>query len=597
MRSAFALLISLVLFAPAIVLLVSSEAARAEDAPATPAAACDLLFGKLNALDPKLADAYQKTKELDPDLVHGKKIPTWQDFEKLDQILADVRQGKGDVAAKGQSEELKKILADVAEAAKNDEKLKALGAKGEKLAAQTYRPTEYDLKALYQKKLWELDRELPKDLKIRITHIPFDARGPGLVKDARAIIAQQEKHFDELFATSGFKDDASLKAAVRAHSPEGKLVMDDLESENVDFAMRRPEGARWWTPKVGFQNQRVTGNSRGSYSPDFRDQVEASMASQKLSEYKKVDTEVKPVYGYLKAKPGGPLQEDMSATQYGEDVYVFKKDHVRDRLTWTAGDSFGWNSRTGDDAEKPLAKDWDSQFVPWKDRSLLAPDLIDGVKQKRGFVGGLGGTDEVVPAGIPKPIEPPGPRAPVAPTIAWPDAPPRPEVKTDGLSAAAAARKTAKAEAAYKASSEYRSFIAKKGAYTRLNNEYQAALEKFQKSRAYKTYLNSDAYKKYTADLEKYNQAVSAQSFDAHLHSALADTPLAPFKSNSAHTGYIELQYWGPVTFDDVESFEFSVTPPSGDFLKELQSHGVKIFDARNFKQPVPWIPDAGVKP
>ena len=68
-----------------------------------------------------------------------------------------------------------------------------------------------------------------------------------------------------------------------------------------------------------------------------------------------------------------------------------------------------------------------------------------------------------------------------------------------------------------------------------------------------------------------------------------AGTSLDGFTEETGyHGGYIELQYFGPVSLDDVETFEFRGSPPSGDFLQELKKRGIKIRDGR--KQPaVPW--------
>jgi hypothetical protein len=565
----------------ALLFFTLSLSARA-DAPA-----CDILYGKLNALDPKLGAAYERARTLDPDLVHGKTTPKWQDFDNLDKLLADLRGGKADVAAKGQSEELKKILADAAAAAKTDATLKSLGDAAPKLSAQTYQPTEYDLKALYQKKLWEIDRELPKDLKIPITHIPYDARRPALIEQARKIVAAQEKEYDEkLFATSGFADDASLQAALRAHSPEAKKLIDDLEEGNVEFAMRRPEGARWWTPKVGFQNQRVTGTSRGMFSPEYRDGVEAAMTSEKLSDYKKFDTELKPVYGYLKPSPTSTLEQSRDAQSYGADVYVFKKKAVGDRVTWTAGDSFGWANRTGSDKEAPVPQDWNAQFVPWKDRSLLAPHLLNQVKQEQGYTAGFG-ADSLWAPGLPVPVLPPEPagmpkmpplKAPVLPSGA-------PSFRGDY-----GAYK--EAYDAYSASDAFKAYLAASAKYQEEYKAYRATVDAFRASPEYKAYLTSDAYKKYVEDTRAVSTFMASHpelSEGAQPHSVFQGSTLAPYKSVRTG-GYVELQYWGPLTFKDLESFEFEENPPTGDFLQALLDNGVKIFDARSGKA-VPWTP------
>ena len=60
---------------------------------------------------------------------------------------------------------------------------------------------------------------------------------------------------------------------------------------------------------------------------------------------------------------------------------------------------------------------------------------------------------------------------------------------------------------------------------------------------------------------------------------------------------YVELQYWKPLNLDDVESFEFSGQAPSGQFLKDLQDHGVKIFHRLSTGQAEEWTPPVAAAP
>lgn len=55
---------------------------------------------------------------------------------------------------------------------------------------------------------------------------------------------------------------------------------------------------------------------------------------------------------------------------------------------------------------------------------------------------------------------------------------------------------------------------------------------------------------------------------------------------------YVELQFWKPLTLDDVEAFVFKGNPPSGKFLKELRKRKIAIYryDAKK-KIDVPWKP------
>jgi hypothetical protein len=53
------------------------------------------------------------------------------------------------------------------------------------------------------------------------------------------------------------------------------------------------------------------------------------------------------------------------------------------------------------------------------------------------------------------------------------------------------------------------------------------------------------------------------------------------------HT-YFEIQIFGELTLNDVKAYEFTQTPPSGEFLKTLRDHGIEIRDGRTWP-PKPW--------
>ncbi len=53
---------------------------------------------------------------------------------------------------------------------------------------------------------------------------------------------------------------------------------------------------------------------------------------------------------------------------------------------------------------------------------------------------------------------------------------------------------------------------------------------------------------------------------------------------------YVELQYWGKLTLDDVQSFIFKDIPPQGEFLRALQQRKIEIFQAIGDKD-IPWVP------
>src|SRR5262249_53898516 len=137
----------------------------------------------------------------------------------------------------------------------------------------------------------------------------------------------------------GFKDAKALKKAIEASGPEFKDTLSMIENERVEFVIRRPSEGRWWVPRVGFQNQRITRSSKGILNEAVRDAGEAKLASIDPIKYAQLDQDLKPKYGYLRAKAGENMTEPEGALPYGEDAYILKKENLRDRTTFTIGDS------------------------------------------------------------------------------------------------------------------------------------------------------------------------------------------------------------------------------------------------------------------
>ena len=53
-----------------------------------------------------------------------------------------------------------------------------------------------------------------------------------------------------------------------------------------------------------------------------------------------------------------------------------------------------------------------------------------------------------------------------------------------------------------------------------------------------------------------------------------------------------EVQFWGPLSIDNVEKFIFLEVEPSGRFLNKLLEKNIKIYDGRNSSsEPVLWQP------
>lgn len=104
-----------------------------------------------------------------------------------------------------------------------------------------------------------------------------------------------------------------------------------------DSVMRVPIGVLKSLLESGFKNQHETGTSRGTLDPTLRATSESNMFGMARD-----DTPDKyPIYGYL--SPRG-VEEGRAVGMYG-DVQIFFKDSVRERTTFSAGDSLGMGYR------------------------------------------------------------------------------------------------------------------------------------------------------------------------------------------------------------------------------------------------------------
>lgn len=433
--------------------------------PSALGATCEELYEELMGIHRQLPEALSGLLNLSPQLIRGEETPKWQDFEALQKILTSIRRAKTDLATEGRLSDLETQFARISASIRGNPQLLALrNASLGASPAKIYQPTEYELKKQFQSLLYQINKELPEDLRIPGVRIPYDSLRTVLLDQARAMIKRQESEFEALFPSSGFSDIKSFEDAVRAQGGIVHELFEMIREERIEAVIRSPVAARWWVPRVGLHNQRITGSSQGTLSPEMRDEAEAFLSFTERKAYSDLDHDLKPKFGYLRPKRGGMLREDAQATsQYGEDFYIMKLDRLRDRLTWTLGDSLGNTVFVTNDS-KPA--NWTQSFAPWKYRTLMVP------------------------------------------------------------------------------------------------------------------YFHIDA-------------SIPSKLFKIGIPIFDRDKPLSGFQR---HLGkdqrYLELQFWGPVRLDDVETFEFTSSPPEPEFYRELLKRGIKVRDARG-SSSVDWAPSA----
>ena len=361
-------------------IILSFSSARADDLTVgIDTSYCELALSGLNKIDSRLGEVFQFVEGLDPKLVSSERLPGWQDIEALKTATQKLKETKSDLQSKGELDQAIKSATEALAGYQNTTHSTELRAEVKNdHPSSAYKPTEYDLKRVYQDLIFTFNRQLPRDLRLPITRLPYDLRHEKLLTQARELVAAQEAKFDPFFSTCGFSDLNSLRIVIQGSSVASQKVLDLLENQ-YEFAMNRPENARWWVPKVGFQNTGSTGNKSADYLL-YRNTKEAARTLQPLSSYELLDGELKPEYGYLRPKPSVEIVQSGSADSYGTDTYIFKNEKVQDRVTWTQGNS---ETPDGIDSENPVLTDWQDFFIPWKYRILGVPGMTQIMKRTK----------------------------------------------------------------------------------------------------------------------------------------------------------------------------------------------------------------------
>lgn len=339
---------------------------------------------RLERLSPAFLQIYLQVQALRPDLVNGKQMPKWQDFNQLETLIKSVREAKKSLNTPEAQAELESIASQIVRELGQKPALDALAhAHRTHVPNDRYAPTEYELKLLYQFTLNKLNRELPAGVRIPLQRLPVDLRRPRINREAREFMVEFEKAFESRFPTTGFATFEEYEKAIRgSDDPHIKKAVEMIDKGQIEVVIRRPESARFWVPKVGFHNQYVTGSSNGSFLPSQRQRAEARLYDLfdsdsnpdqlGLSAYRSQDVEFMPKYATLRpSRDSGVTYAHNASYQYGSDFYVVNLAEVQDRLSWSHGDSLGVGWGDG------KIEFWDASFVPWKYR-LLMVDFLAG---------------------------------------------------------------------------------------------------------------------------------------------------------------------------------------------------------------------------
>jgi hypothetical protein len=404
----------------------------------------------------------------------GNETPSWSDYEILRYVVEEMKKGTASIRATSGEAGVQKFYQELNQAYSKYNRNRQLQQARQRPQNSKYGPIEYGLKAAFRSELEKLNRLLPSQMRFQLAPLPKDDNKQELVKQGEQIVTELESSVRSLYPTTGYKNVVELVETIRDKgNAQVKENLEHLMNEDFEFAIARPENARWWVPKVGFHNQYVTGSSKGFMGHKGRNATEATKIGVTLDDYENQDNDLKPKYGWLIPKiDSGFLRQSV---HYGTDIFILDKAKLRKRTTWTPSDSLNAISRFIPNWMKGEVKqptEWEHFFVPWSQRAILAPMLADPKAQSLAAKPADGGR--------------------------W---------YTDG------------------------------------------------------TYSIGEG--------------------------------APPLKRPFGGTEYIELQYWGPLTLNEVKAFAFQGLPPAGEFLEELLKRKIPIYKIISSKEYQKWEPGA----
>lgn len=309
--------------------------------------------------------AYEKIESISPDVFAGKVAPKWDDFNNIEQALVTLRMQNRLVSRSHAAEVLKKIKASL----KNDPAYRSRQLAQHNVTLEPGQVEKLDLKLIFFDMIHDLNKVLPRSARFVVKSKPKAQRHAEYIEKAKKTVKKLSEETKKRFSKSEYKTPENVVKAIVAKGSQYNELVDLVQNEKVEFTMLRPSSGRWWIQRLGFQNQRVTGTSRGMNDNDFRDRAEAEQSLIDLETYETLSAEFKPNYGYMRP----PLDANILVRypkRYGDDIYIFDKTKLEGRVTWTFTDSLLGRAGATD-------LDWEKLMTPWSERELLLPYLTE----------------------------------------------------------------------------------------------------------------------------------------------------------------------------------------------------------------------------
>ncbi|NUM58426.1 MAG: hypothetical protein HUU56_07325 [Bdellovibrionaceae bacterium] len=250
------------------------------------------------------------------------------------------------------------------------------------LGQKAYSPIEAYVEREIFNRLVTYMRLLPNELRFKIFRPTYDLTLKNNTKMGALLVDNLEQRIEqEFYQTEGIPYKEFVRRMKGSLDVRIKQAISIIDSNQINFVMYRTEGRRNDISVSGFINQFITKTSGGSLLPDMRNSTEASMLNVPLKDYETYSAHLKPKYGTFRVSEVSGLSNNTTgASRYGADIFVFKTEEIKDRLTFYIDDSLGRQTGIGNLNGQP---DWTKFMIPWRFRYLMIPFMLDGLSKSK----------------------------------------------------------------------------------------------------------------------------------------------------------------------------------------------------------------------
>ncbi len=329
----------------------------------------------------QLKESFNKFFKISPERILGSKVPRQKDIEDLKKILTNFEEIKKNINFPTEKDEIDffgRVFAE-SQIYKNHFSTLTNFSKNT-LEINNLKVLEIEFLLYFRTLVEKFNLYLPKNVQFKLGKIETGNYLEKLKSEAREIVSNQKVILKDLFHTTGFKSLNEYRKHLDKNRSLFGDIVDVIRDEDVEISIKIPSDKRWWIPKTGIHNRYVTRNTTEGYSELQRKVSEASMSGKSFKDYSLLNNDIKPKYGLLSPKTSSNIKavDTKNYANYGDDIYIFDIDKIRDRITWTPGDSLIRHMYANNSLYQGKVMElesWDDLFLPWEARELSIPNF------------------------------------------------------------------------------------------------------------------------------------------------------------------------------------------------------------------------------